>query len=412
MEVTQRLTVREIIARGELEVVFQPIVHLPHGAVLGYEALARGPQGTELERPDRLFEAARADGLLAELDFACQARALRTAARCGLARPLSLFVNVEPEVYDRMPESLRRLYSDTTSRLEVVVEITERALTLYPAELLARVRDLRHLGCSIAVDDVGLDERSLAMMAFLRPDVIKLDMSFVQRRPDRRTAEIAHAVAAEAERTDASVLVEGVETPAHLDAGISLGATLAQGWHFGRPGPLPRSPAVPTDSRALRPAKQDPLPPSPWELVAHLPRTRVAPKRLLYAMTRHLEREAERLGGTAVLLATFEHARFMTPATRERYARLAGRTAFCGALAAGLESEPARGVRGIALDREDPLGSEWDVAVIGPHFAAALIGSDLGDEGPDHERRFRYILTYDRATALSAARSMMARIAS
>ena len=412
MEVAESLSAADVLERSALEVVFQPIVTLPEGTVVAYEALTRGPAGTELERPDRLFAAARAEGLLAELDFACQANALRAAGASGLRRPFALFVNIEPEVAERMPDSLRRLYGEMSEHLDITVEITERSLTRYPAELLARVRDLRELGCSIAVDDVGLDERSLAMMPFLRPDVIKLDMSFVQRRPGIRTAEIAHAVAAESERTGASVLVEGVEHEAHADAGVSLGATLAQGWHFGRPEALPVASPVSADPPTIHPARREPLPPSPWELVGHLPQTRVAPKRLLFAMTRHLERQAVQLGGAAVILATFEAARFMTPLTRRRYAEIATRTAFCGALAVDLETQPAIGVRGVALDPGDPMAREWDVAVVAPHFAAALIGFDLGDPEPDRERRFRYALTYDRARSVAAARSMMARIVS
>lgn len=54
-------TLDEILERGVLRSVFQPIVDLETGSLFGFEALARGPEGSVLERPDRLFAAARAE---------------------------------------------------------------------------------------------------------------------------------------------------------------------------------------------------------------------------------------------------------------------------------------------------------------------------------------------------------------
>jgi EAL domain-containing protein (putative c-di-GMP-specific phosphodiesterase class I) len=91
-----------VLRDGAVRSVFQPIVELDSGRVVAYEALARGPEGP-LERPDALFTAARAAGRLAELDAACRAAALHGALEVGLRAPLTLFVNVEPEVLDRAP---------------------------------------------------------------------------------------------------------------------------------------------------------------------------------------------------------------------------------------------------------------------------------------------------------------------
>jgi EAL domain-containing protein (putative c-di-GMP-specific phosphodiesterase class I) len=92
----------DVLRDGSVRSVFQPIVELDTGRVVAYEALARGPQGP-LERPDQLFAAAREAGRLAELDAACRKAALTGALAVGLAAPLTLFVNVEPEVLDRAP---------------------------------------------------------------------------------------------------------------------------------------------------------------------------------------------------------------------------------------------------------------------------------------------------------------------
>jgi DICT domain-containing protein len=68
------------------------------------------------------------------------------------------------------------------------------------------------------------------------------------------------------------------------------------------------------------------------------------------------------------------------------------------------------GVRGGVLEPSDPLLGEWDIAVIGPHFAATLVARDLGDHGPDAERRFEYVLSHDRETAIAVATTLISRI--
>ena len=71
---------------------------------------------------------------------------------------------------------------------------------------------------------------------------------------------------------------------------------------------------------------------------------------------------------------------------------------------------PAPGIRGARLADDDPLRGEWVVTNIGPHFAGALIARDLGDSGPDRDRRFLFTVTYDRPTVIRAARTLLAKV--
>ena len=72
---------------------------------------------------------------------------------------------------------------------------------------------------------------------------------------------------------------------------------------------------------------------------------------------------------------------------------------------------PPPGVRGAGLhDGRPALIGEWDVAVVGPHFAGALVARDLGDTGDDGDRRFDFFVTYERELVVRAARALMARI--
>jgi EAL domain-containing protein (putative c-di-GMP-specific phosphodiesterase class I) len=397
---------RRIIAGDGLRAVYQPIVDLDTHAPVAYEALARGPQGSPLESPAALFGQAASAGVLAELDRAARTTAVEGALAAGLRPPHTLFLNVEPSTVD----GSGTLLGHEAGRLRVIVELTERALTERPAEVLAAVGWLRERGCGIALDDVGIDERSLALMPFLAPDVIKLDMSLIQeRRPSRVTARVLNAVAAEAERSGATLLAEGIETEAHLARARAVGATLGQGWYFGRPGPLPAAPSPPATAVPLRASTTEHAL-TPFDLIADRRRLRRGDKRLLLALSRQLEDEALGLGGEAVVLATFQDARFFTTASRAKYERLAEHAALVGALGRGLEPEPAPCVRGADLARDETLRGEWDVAVVSPHFAGAFVARDLGDDGPDADRRFDYFVTYERELVVAAARTLMARI--
>lgn len=391
--------------------VYQPIVELETGALAGYEALARGPAGSPLERPDALFGAAGAAGCTVELDWACRAAALEGALSRGLAAPASLFVNVEPGTLGTsLPPGLAELWSDASTGLRIFLEVTERALTDRPAELLGAVARARALGWGIALDDVGADPRSLALMPFLRPDVIKLDLRLVQGRPTLEVAKTVNAVRAESERTGAAVLAEGIETDEHRHVALALGATLGQGYLFGRPGELGPPTANLTEIPHL-PALPSGLTATPYDLIGSALAIRRSTKPLLIAISKQLEAEASSLGDTCVIVSAFQQAHQFTELTRERYTGLAGSVAFAGVLAAGLSLEPAAGVRGTSLRPGDRLRREWNVSVLGPHFAAALAAVDLGDTGPDNRRRFDYALTFDRSLAVESARLMVVRIA-
>ena len=68
-------------------------------------------------------------------------------------------------------------------------------------------------------------------------------------------------------------------------------------------------------------------------------------------------------------------------------------------------------MRGVHLGADEALRSEWNVIVLGPHYGAAFVARDLGDDLPDSDRRFDFALTHDRDLVTEAARSMMRRLA-
>jgi EAL domain-containing protein (putative c-di-GMP-specific phosphodiesterase class I) len=394
--------------------VYQPIVRLSDRRVVGYEALARGPVGSALEFPDALFATAAREGLETTLDWECWRAALRGALQGGLDSERALFVNVEPSsATSWVPEIGDPLLEEALGRFPLVVELTERALANHATDLILLAEDLRRRGARIALDDVGTDPRSLALMPFLRPDVIKLDLKLMQDSPSRKIAEVVHAVNAEAERSGAMILAEGIETEEHLRRALALGASYGQGWLFGRPGELSVDHHLLGAPSPLRRSSVKMLPTkrTPFEIVAAQRPLRRADKRLLLELSLSIERQTVNQGSSAVVMSTFQEASYFTPTTARRYTRLARDAALVAALGVGMDPEPAPGVRGVQIDGDEALRGEWNVVVLSPHFGAAFVARDLGDADPDFERRFDFALTHDRELVTEAARSMMRRLA-
>ncbi len=221
---------------------YQPIVDLHTGETVGYEALARWPEIPGAD-PLSVFAAAHRLGRTAELDWACRVAALRGALDAKLGRRKALFVNVEAAALGGAPPPGTMPVVERAMReLRVVVELTERSLLSQPAHLQRLVQWAREHGCAIALDDVGADPDSLALLPIVKPDVIKLDLNLVQRSPSSDQSRTCAIVRAHAERHGTAILAEGIETRAHLEQAISLGARYGQGWLYGRPGPLPSQP--------------------------------------------------------------------------------------------------------------------------------------------------------------------------
>ncbi|WP_052493066.1 EAL domain-containing protein [Rhodococcus sp. MEB064] len=415
--------IAEIPAGLTVRSVYQPVVDLSTRALVGYEALARGPAGTEWESPARLFESARAYGTVGQLDWMCRISALRGALEARLPPSLQLFVNMEPSAMNiAVPPGGADVLA-AASRLSIVVEITERDLLTDPAALLdavERVRDRRWL---IAVDDVGAETASLALLPFIRPDIIKLDMSFTQQRATQDTARVLAAVAAESDRTGAVVLAEGIETEAHLLLAREMGAALGQGWLFGAPAELPlyepssaAAPPAVDSPLAVGVTHRMPLATTPFGLVAAGGGTRRGRVSLIGTMIEQFALDATATGPSTIVLATVPHLYEVDQDQMDRAVTLASSGALVALFGRDGNVTTALGVpglHGMSVDESDPLSKELSVIVVSPHFTAAVISvqvplDDAGDADAD-DPLFDYRLTYDRNLVLDAATLLLRR---
>lgn len=391
----------DIVRTGDVRSLLQPIVDLTTGETAAYEALGRGPRGSALERPDRLVVEARASGRLVEVDSLLQTRAMEAGLRGGLVAPHSLFVNVEPDALHHLVEN------DDLPHPPTVLELTERALSLDPALLIRSVTALRERGWGFAIDDLGVDDRSLALLPLIAPDIVKLDMTLVQNAPSQHAAMIMSAVSAHAEATGALILAEGIETTAHLVTARALGAELGQGWLFGHPTEADAvfgaaGVALSAPHRTWAPSA------TPYEIAASARVRKVADKPLLLELSKFLESMARRDAPSAVILSTFQHASNLTPATVRRYRELMSSGGLAVVLAQGIPHPDALPhMHAVDLAQDDPLTGEWDVAVLSKDFAALLAAREVAGS---HERHYEFVLTHDRRLVLDAAHSLLARL--
>lgn len=207
--------------------VYQPVVRLDTGAVVGFEALSRFPEGG----PDEWFRAAAAAGVGPDLEL----RAVASGVRVLPDLEGFLAVNLSANAV-RDPRLLHGLHRLPLERL--VIELTEHeAVDDYLA--LAKVLEpLRARGLRVAIDDAGAGFASMRHILALRPDLIKLDMSIVRGvETDPTRHALVAALLAFATQTGATMVAEGIETLDELSCLRSLGVPLGQGYYLARPAP-------------------------------------------------------------------------------------------------------------------------------------------------------------------------------
>jgi EAL domain-containing protein (putative c-di-GMP-specific phosphodiesterase class I) len=231
----------ELVLEGRVTSVYEPIVDVATKTVFGYEALARGPEGSDFHTPMSLFHAAESEGLVFELDCLCRRSGIDGAE--GLPAGTKLFLNVRPTtIHDPnfRPEALIRTLSRCQlSPSDVVFEISEQE-SIRSFDVFREVRDeYGKLGFLFALDDTGAGYASLQSVLELEPEFIKVDRAFVQgidQDPARQT--LLRALSSVASEIGARIIGEGLDTLEELETLATLGIPFGQGWLFGKPTPL------------------------------------------------------------------------------------------------------------------------------------------------------------------------------
>lgn len=232
---------QRIVLEKKITTVFQPIWDVEEGTPHGFEALCRGPAGTELRSPAALFDIARKSDLLFELDHLCRRKALEAAgARAKLSRDYKLFINTLPfSIRDPrfQGKDLIDLFDGIDLAPEqIVLEVTESdAIDNYPLFVNA-MKDFMDLRCLVAIDDMGAGYSGLDKIVHLRPNYVKLDMGLIR---DIDTSfvkqQLVQTFKTLADKIEAKLIAEGIESGEELDVVRRIGVQYIQGNLLAKP---------------------------------------------------------------------------------------------------------------------------------------------------------------------------------
>ncbi|WP_343228344.1 sensor domain-containing phosphodiesterase [Sphingomonas yunnanensis] len=232
------LDLRAAMERGEITLLYQPVLKVDTGAMASAEALARWTHPTRGPiRPDLFIAIAEESGLIVPLGRML----LRQACIDAATWPdhLAVAVNLSPvqfhagDVYDTV---IAALADSGLPPRRLKLEVTENVVMHDVERTFVELERLRAAGIKILMDDFGTGYSSLSYFERFPFDKVKIDQSFVRGLDTSRAAgAIIKAIVGLGEALGMAIVAEGVETCAQRDALVLAGCTHLQGYLFSRP---------------------------------------------------------------------------------------------------------------------------------------------------------------------------------
>ncbi|GLU35141.1 EAL domain-containing protein [Trinickia caryophylli] len=230
--------------RDEFALLFQPIVALPGGAIIGAEALLRWKHPQRgLIGPDEFVDLAEENGAIVPIGEWVLEQACRTVARWNArgGSMLRVSVNVSPRQFvscDLVQSVQRALAVSGCEPQWLMLEITESLLLEDGSQVRAALEALAEMGVAAAIDDFGTGYCGLSYLGKFPVRALKIDRSFVRGlEGDTHKLALVSAIVSMAHAFSLDVVAEGVETRSEAELLAALGCGKAQGYLFGRPMP-------------------------------------------------------------------------------------------------------------------------------------------------------------------------------
>ncbi|MGB5626958.1 MAG: bifunctional diguanylate cyclase/phosphodiesterase, partial [Woeseiaceae bacterium] len=230
---------RDAVRKNELTLAYQPITNATSGEVVAAEALLRWHHPKEgMISPELFVPIAESTGLMHEIgDFvlATACRQLRHWIDAGM-KPIRIAVNLSlcQLLRGDIVSTVAKALQDNDLPPDLLeLELSERGVLNQRSEVIDVVCKLKSLGIRISVDDFGTGHAAISYLKDLPIDVIKIDRSYVSgANRDKRDEAIASGMVALAQRLDATVIAEGVETRDQLQMLREWGSQECQGYYF------------------------------------------------------------------------------------------------------------------------------------------------------------------------------------
>ncbi|MBX9269235.1 bifunctional diguanylate cyclase/phosphodiesterase [Chromobacterium violaceum] len=241
LEMGSRL--RQALELQQFELHYQPKFAAQGHAIVGAEALLRWRcPGRGMVPPAQFVPMLEELGLISEVgDWVLRqaARDYQSWRAAGLPAP-RIAVNVSPLQLRRsdFAQSLAAVLAMHPQHAGIDIEITESQIMADVDSSIAMLRQVRELGVSIALDDFGTGHSSLAYLARLPVQALKIDRSFVSRMLDEEEAmTLVGMIVSLAHSMGLETVAEGVETEPQARVLAELGCDTLQGFWLGRPMP-------------------------------------------------------------------------------------------------------------------------------------------------------------------------------
>jgi diguanylate cyclase (GGDEF)-like protein len=248
---TQEL--RLALQKRDLTMHYQPILDLNTLGIVGFEALMRWPHAQRgWVPPDAFIPLAEQSELIVELGSFALRESVSVAETWERPEALGgapfLTVNLSPrQLHDvnliDMVKDVLAQSALTPDRL--IFEITERAALMNIDDTMLVLNRLRNLGVALALDDFGTGYSSLSYLTMLRPEIIKIDRSFVAPpHPGHDSETLLETIVSLGHKLGITMLAEGIETNEQLEHLKILGCELGQGYLFARAMPALEVPSM------------------------------------------------------------------------------------------------------------------------------------------------------------------------
>ena len=237
----QKESLDNIILKKQIKTVFQPIISLKSGFVLGYEALSRITCESEFENLETLFATARKYNRLWDLELLCRTTALENAYKFILP-PYNkkLFINVNPNIMHDInfkkgfTRDFLRQYN--ISPQNIIFEITERNVIDDLIGFSSTISHYKSQDYKIAIDDVGAGYSGLNLISDVNPHYIKLDMNLIRNiNTDNLKSALVKGMLEFSKASNNKIIAEGIETYEELETLIKLGVKYGQGYYIQKP---------------------------------------------------------------------------------------------------------------------------------------------------------------------------------
>jgi EAL domain-containing protein (putative c-di-GMP-specific phosphodiesterase class I)/GGDEF domain-containing protein/CBS domain-containing protein len=230
-----------IIENKQIRTVFQPIISLKDGSVLGHEALSRITCKSDIENPEMLFGIAGEYNRLWDLELLCRTTALEAAFQFMIP-PYNkmLFINVNPNTMhdENFIKGFTRefLMQYQIEPQNIIFEITERNVILDMSGFLSTINHYRSQNYKIAIDDAGAGYSGLNLISEVNPNYIKLDMKLIRNiHTDNLKYALVKGMVELSRASNINLIAEGIETKEEFTTLIDLGVQYGQGYYIQKP---------------------------------------------------------------------------------------------------------------------------------------------------------------------------------